>query len=782
MGIVKSVEHIELTMTGTTTSGSLTKGQVDANCVPFLTYRCENSHAARFNQLFVRADIYSGDLHLYRESSTGTIYTSVFVVEFDPTEVKVQSGTVATTIGTVTDSITSVDQTRAFLHFNNSCSGGTEPRYYLTRGRFTADDTIEFYRAAAGGTTLTMNWYVVEALNDQFTVDQSTFSRYGSYSAAYVYKFYDDLNEGKDTFFLISHAYSLAHNSPAIAYKRSYKKRDNELYIDCQSSFNGITDYYNVFRIRFNDNKVHIGQKVVTFDTTDVQEIVDVDLDIDIDYSIIIPNMSSDCSGRIEAGYASAAYGSAKFINTNSGIQFDRFNYSGTPGYFGYTYIDFEGIDTNFPSEEYMGEDYLIRSVNFIDCNIPDGYESQTIINSNVDLDNCIPFLSMHSYNDSHGGYFNRFMLNVGFVPLLREVRINRWSPSSDIYASLYLVEFNPNRVRIQKGGFHMMDDESETTINIDSVDLSKAFLIFSYEASAGSVRANTIMVKGEISSATSIYFNRGQHQSTYKSGYWWVVESLDDTFTVQTGQRTDNGTYRFENSFDLTKTMLFGSSSNNLNNTTDIRTYTVASYINYDGSFTSYRTYDYLDSYYRAYAVTFKDGIDVNIQRGYKYISYTDASTEVTLSRNTDPNRTIAHVSSTNAITPTYPATSQGECTTFTRTTVSGNLLTLERNTQKNTNLYCYWEVVEFPEPGKNSGYFSGVVKRRGKYVERDVIFYDRDNGHLIGSTTSIGGNFYFETTISGSHYIVCLDDVTSVPETYYNSLIYDNIVPAVI
>ena len=72
---------------------------------------------------------------------------------------------------------------------------------------------------------------------------------------------------------------------------------------------------------------------------------------------------------------------------------------------------------------------------------------------------------------------------------------------------------------------------------------------------------------------------------------------------------------------------------------------------------------------------------------------------------------------------------------------------------------------------------HFSGYVYELSDPVVRQVYAYRRDTGELTGGTTSSGdGYFYIETTYSGEHFIICLDDVAG--ETY-NLLGYDLVVP---
>jgi len=73
--------------------------------------------------------------------------------------------------------------------------------------------------------------------------------------------------------------------------------------------------------------------------------------------------------------------------------------------------------------------------------------------------------------------------------------------------------------------------------------------------------------------------------------------------------------------------------------------------------------------------------------------------------------------------------------------------------------------------------GYFDGYIFQEGLPVERSVRLHRRDNGGVLGETTSSGdGGYYIETSYSGSHYIVALDDAAG---DAYNDLIIGNVYP---
>jgi hypothetical protein len=74
-------------------------------------------------------------------------------------------------------------------------------------------------------------------------------------------------------------------------------------------------------------------------------------------------------------------------------------------------------------------------------------------------------------------------------------------------------------------------------------------------------------------------------------------------------------------------------------------------------------------------------------------------------------------------------------------------------------------------------TGYFSGYVYELGNPVQRTVYLHNRSTGELVDSTTSSGnGYYYLETTYSGAHYIVALDDEARED---YNDLIIGNVYP---
>lgn len=71
----------------------------------------------------------------------------------------------------------------------------------------------------------------------------------------------------------------------------------------------------------------------------------------------------------------------------------------------------------------------------------------------------------------------------------------------------------------------------------------------------------------------------------------------------------------------------------------------------------------------------------------------------------------------------------------------------------------------------------FRGTITEQLVPTERTVYVYDTISGRLLNSATSSGsGGFTVGTSVSGGHYLVCLDDDTG---NSYNDLVAATVIP---
>jgi hypothetical protein len=171
---VKSIEYVEMTIgnAATTVSAGLTKGQAIANCVPFASAMSTGADQ-NFEQILTDVYFTAGpNVNARREFSGGTIDLGVYVVEFDPTYVRVQQNMLTMPNGstTVTTGITGVDTTKAALVFYYRGTFNSHKWLdHAIAGRFSMPNQLSFQRDGSLDAG-TIHWYVFEALNSEFSV------------------------------------------------------------------------------------------------------------------------------------------------------------------------------------------------------------------------------------------------------------------------------------------------------------------------------------------------------------------------------------------------------------------------------------------------------------------------------------------------------------------------------------------------------------------------------------------------------------------------------------
>jgi hypothetical protein len=233
------------------------KHQDGANSLPLATY---NSYAAtnraEENQRIVIVDHEAGYPHsLSMHRGTGDKDTNdttiVYLVEFDDEQVRVQSGTYGTTSTDFTVTIDTVDIDKAFLVFYNSTTSDSVWTACNLSGTIESSTSLRFRRTSSAG-TITVAWYVVECLGDQWSTqhiitDTSTAnSIYNTFeSIPYLGKYW------------VFNSYTGSYGSNVYAQRnlcRTVALADGSVEIQRASGNANTISYFSSEVVKFNDN------------------------------------------------------------------------------------------------------------------------------------------------------------------------------------------------------------------------------------------------------------------------------------------------------------------------------------------------------------------------------------------------------------------------------------------------------------------------------------------------------------------------------------------------
>ncbi len=181
MALVKSVEELEISLSSSQVSntGTLTKSQTAADCIPFVTIAHTRNTSERFDRTSVRVTISGSTVTVTRATSGGSVALEaiVHVVEFDPTISTVKTGEVSGTgVDTFVTSLGLTSTAKSFLYFGYTQSNTTDGfDSNMVRGKITSTSRLDFIRGSTGG-TMVIRWYVLECDNTEFDVTRGNFT------------------------------------------------------------------------------------------------------------------------------------------------------------------------------------------------------------------------------------------------------------------------------------------------------------------------------------------------------------------------------------------------------------------------------------------------------------------------------------------------------------------------------------------------------------------------------------------------------------------------------
>ncbi len=169
-GFVLSVEHVNLIVSGSKASALLTKGQNTANCVPFESQEVRST-SDDFDEIAVDVYFEGGNtVSAERDCGGGTVYVSIYVVEFDPAFVRVQQGTFDFSGSSQSVGINTVDQTKAAMIFYYVHTDDNDDWDDVkVTGYFDTSSSARFERYSTAD-SVDGHFFIFEALNNEFSV------------------------------------------------------------------------------------------------------------------------------------------------------------------------------------------------------------------------------------------------------------------------------------------------------------------------------------------------------------------------------------------------------------------------------------------------------------------------------------------------------------------------------------------------------------------------------------------------------------------------------------
>jgi len=759
--MVRSIEYVSYDLTDTMGTISLTKGQILDNCVPFLTFATSQNDNDR---MFV--DVYPTEgfrFRLNRPDPSGNCYVRGYVIEFEPDQVRVQQGSFYTSGQSDTVTISGVNRNKTamtFYYTTNNANNGAENAWM--RGRFTSDTSAEFYRDGTGG-MISGHYYIFEALDDQFTVQYATGTIPNGQYSSYINL--SNTAPTEQSVVMCSWYYDNTDENPQHNTCRGKLWNRRRFYIGRAN--NSRTIYYSAFVITFKPNGDNVLCQNDYISISAGNHSVDWNLtyDVNLDTSIVLhpsPYSVGYYLGGSAADYDSNwAYWTLTNSGTVTGWRYATTNETRhTP-----QVIDFVGHENPVYEAEPISNNSLIKSFETIEYNM-DGYYEEIVPTKGQNLDNCVPFMTYCSSNT--GGYQYRVKPEVWF----ENGRI-KFRCASDVglrYIMMYLIEFNPARVKIQQGEFYMLGTAS-TTVTIESINTNKTFLYYTWHCDTSNREWYRHLVRGRFTSDTEITFDRGTSASLIY-GHYWAVECLDDTWSVVPYTFTDsNGHSGYSKNFELQgnkqraeKIMVISNFRRTSNNDQNPQHSTYRGYVQIqppDGYYVVDRCSTNANMYHVAYIITFNEDEDITTQHRYQ-VELTGTTYDITYDLD-DP----VDVSRSMVINPLVPGTARNDSSSTSCIEKSWHKYKIINDGTKvqcttcnpgSCNTYGAYTVVQWPKPWKY--FFEGYVYEEGTPVSREILVFRRDTNELIGTTMSSGnGYYYIETTYSGLHYIIAKD-----------------------
>jgi len=781
---VKSVERVTLDIEpdDNFVEYTLTKGQVLDNCVPFFSSRGEadNFPDNMFDLWFESPAILCVQRGGYDSTHKTTI--NVSVVEFYPDQVNVVSEDVVFTGTTLSTTISGVDTDKSAVllaGFLSESANTTSADRNLVRVSLESSTSVQCYRYSSSATPWVGTFYIFEDLVGNFNVEQHTGS------ANYTERIVPDTELDPTASFLLG-TYTSTYGGTAPSYVQTRLLYQTPHLVGLFKYNLSYTYYYSVYIIKFIDDKEHTQNVYHYFDGTTSSGTQPLHSNFIGHTESISVHSNTPIAGSVNSSSGSYLHYGWSTIRLSENNLLIEMDYGTTPGVTtgpAFSVVDWLGFSPPTGSGSYLRGKGLVKSIEHLELTISGSdYMAYKYLERGKDLSQCVPFVSYTTDTDDIN------VCKVFVAPLIFEnpykiVAQRGWfydSSMGPVDLNIDVVEFNPNYIKVTRGWFQM--PSSPYNITIDEVDLDRTFVLLYFYCFEVSNRFDKACLEAYFSDSTTLTIKAYGNDNNPIMGHYYIIESVDDTFSVEMLRFSYNNTE---------KTWFYSPMPSNVYKRMFFSTF------NSDSGgippsygapclhkeLTGYRVQRYTLSYtiYQTlFMVDFNEGVGIHSQHGVQEF---DASDTVVYQ---DINKVVSENSIVMPISPIhYTSVNSSSATYFPdmssrlSLTASGTKIKFERPLSGVAGRVAY-QTLEFPE--FNKYYFDGTVTEQGLPAPGRVVrAYRKDTGYMVDETTSASGTgyFYLETTYSGTHDIVCLDDVGGYS---YNDLIYGDVIPTTI
>jgi hypothetical protein len=232
-----------------------------------------------------------------------------------------------------------------------------------------------------------------------------------------------------------------------------------------------------------------------------------------------------------------------------------------------------------------------VESVEFVDVSLN---SSSTSVSYNLtkgqDYTNCIPFYTVYGNAD----YWDSRLCDVGFSGTTESgiISFGRYNTRSmSVSIKCYVVEFNPEEIRVQQGTFSLPSGTTTHTVTLPTTlsGTNRAAMTFGWGTSCTEQMPRRAFVRGRVVSTTSIDFYR-YNSSNSCWGHWFLFEDLNDNYRVRHISSSFTGgihTVAIDGSrcVDPLRTFLLGSYTSLSDTAGDAGRWSVRMYLSSDGS-----------------------------------------------------------------------------------------------------------------------------------------------------------------------------------------------------